>query len=185
MTGWSQIFMINPRFETGGWYCMIRVNRANLFRAVVLAAVLLISDTGLAQQKGMVEPSKTDKCPVCGMFVYKYPDWTAEIIFSDGSVEFFDGVKDLFKYYFNPAKYRPGQNKKDIAAIYVMDYYEMTMIDARKAFFVLGSNVFGPMGYELIPLATEEDARNVLKDHKGKRILRFEEITSAVISKLD
>ena len=50
-----------------------------------------------------------------------------------------------------------------------MEYYDMNMIDARKAFFVIGSDIYGPMGNELIPLATEEDARNLLKDHKGKR----------------
>ena len=42
-----------------------------------------------------------DKCPVCGMFVYKYPDWTAEIIFEEGAVFYFDGAKDFFKFYFN------------------------------------------------------------------------------------
>jgi len=100
-------------------------------------------------------------------------------------VDFFDGAKDLFKYYFNLKKYRPGKNKGDIAALYVKEYYDMEMIDARKAFFVTGSDVYGPMGHELIPLNTEEDARTFMKDHRGKRILRFEEITPKVIEKLD
>ena len=150
-----------------------------------LAAVLLTIDTGLAATKDPVQPSKKDKCPVCGMFVYKYPDWLAEIIFKDGSVDFFDGAKDLFKYYFNLRKYSPGKNKKDIATIYVMEYYDMKLIDARKAFFIVGSDVYGPMGHELIPFATEEDARAFMKDHKGKRVLRFEEITPKVVEKLD
>lgn len=164
---------------------MAWAGKANLIRAAVVGAFLMIAGTGLAEMKGPVEPSKEDKCPVCGMFVYKYPDWLAEIILKDESVEFFDGAKDLFKYYFDPKKYRPGKNKKNIAAIYVMEYYDMKMIDARNAFFVTGSDVYGPMGHELIALATEEDARNFLRDHKGKRILRFEEITPAVIEKLD
>ncbi|MBU1232324.1 MAG: nitrous oxide reductase accessory protein NosL [Proteobacteria bacterium] len=164
---------------------MIWIEKANLFLAVVLGAVLLITGTAFAESKGPVEPSRDDKCPVCGMFVYKYPDWTAEIIFKDDSVEFFDGAKDMFKYYLNLARSRSGRNIKDIAAIYVKDYYDVKMIEARKALFVSGSDVYGPMGHELIPLATEEDARNVVKDHKGKRILRFEEVTSMVIEKLD
>ena len=164
---------------------MIRITKANLIWITALAAVLLIFGTGLAQTKNPVQPSKKDKCPVCGMFVYKYPDWLAEIIFKDGSVDFFDGAKDLFKYYFNLAKYNPGKNRKDIAAIYVMEYYDMKLIDARKAFFIIGSDIYGPMGHELIPFATEEDARAFMKDHKGKRILRFEAVTPRVIGKLD
>jgi len=159
--------------------------KGNLIRMAALAAVLLITGTGLAETKDPVQPAKKDKCPVCGMFVYKYPDWLAEIIFKDGSVDFFDGAKDLFKYYFNINKYRPGKNKKNIAAVYVMEYYDMQLIEARQAFFVMGSDIYGPMGHELIAFATEADARAFMQDHKGKRILRFEAITPKVIDRLD
>ena len=164
---------------------MVRTAKANLIWIAALGAVLLICGTGLAQTKDPVQPSKKDKCPVCGMFVYKYPDWLAEIIFKDESVFFFDGAKDLFKYYFNINKYSPGKHKKNFAAIYVTEYYDMKLIDARKAFFIMGSDVYGPMGHELIPFATEQDAKAFMMDHKGKRILRFEAITPRVIDKLD
>ena len=45
-----------------------------------------------------VTPTASDKCPVCGMFVAKYPDFLAQIIFRDGTYAVFDGAKDLFKY---------------------------------------------------------------------------------------
>ena len=38
------------------------------------------------------------KCPVCGMFVNKYPKWTAVIETSDGTNYYFDGVKDMMKF---------------------------------------------------------------------------------------
>jgi copper chaperone NosL len=167
------------------WHRMVWIGKANLIRLAALGAVLLITAAGLAETIGPVKPSKEDKCPVCGMFVYKYPDWLAEIVFKDKSVDLFDGAKDSFKYYFSLNKYRPGKNKKDIAAIYVMEYYDMQLIDARKAFFVMGSDIYGPMGHELIPFAAEADARAFMKDHKGKRILRFQAITPKVIHKLD
>lgn len=151
----------------------------------MLTIIFLWVVTGNAKEIGPLKPSEKDKCPVCGMFVYKYPDWVAEIIFIDGSMAFFDGAKDLFRYYLDLKKYRPGKNKKDIAAVYVTEYYDMKMIDARKSFFVMGSDVYGPMGHELIPMAMEEDARTFMKDHKGKRILRFREITPKQIEKLD
>lgn len=158
---------------------------ANFIRGAALGAVLLAIATGLARASDPVKPTTKDKCPVCGMFVYKYPDWLAEIIFKDGTVVFFDGAKDMMKYYFNLKKYSPGKSIRDIAAIYVNEYYEMKLIDARKAFFVTGSDVYGPMGHELLPLNTKEDASAFMIDHRGKKVLRFEEITPAVILKLD
>jgi copper chaperone NosL len=131
------------------------------------------------------KPSKTDKCPVCGMFVYKYPDWTAEIIFEDGSVFFFDGAKDLFKFYFNLKTYHPRKTYTDISAVYVTEYYDLKLINAQDAVYVIGSDIYGPMGRELIPFASEADAGEFMKDHKGKRVLRFENIKPSVIDKLD
>jgi nitrous oxide reductase accessory protein NosL len=164
---------------------MTWITKVNRIWVAVLGTVLLMISTGLAETKGPVKPTREDKCPVCGMFVYKYPDWLAEIILKDESVDFFDGAKDLFRYYFGLRKYKLGKTKKDIAAIYVTEYYEIKLIDARKAFFVVGSDVYGPMGHELIPFAMEEDARTFMKDHKGKRILQFGEITPLMIEKLD
>ncbi len=67
---------------------------------LVLASVTLLA----AQPGGPVKPAPTDKCPVCGMFVAKYPDFVARIDFKDGSYAFFDGVKDMLKFYFQPEK---------------------------------------------------------------------------------
>jgi copper chaperone NosL len=144
---------------------------------------LLIAATSFAVDP--VKPPRNVKCPVCGMFVAKYPDWVGQIHFKDGGVEFFDGAKDLFKYYFDMKKYRSVRIQKDVAAIYVTEYYDVRAIDANKAFFVVGSDVYGPMGRELIPLATREDAEVFLKDHKGRLILRFEDITPKLIATLD
>jgi nitrous oxide reductase accessory protein NosL len=120
-------------------------------------------------------PGERDKCPVCGMFVKDYPRWWAEILYKDGTVVFFDGCKDLFKYYLKPERFG-GNSRKRIDAIYVKDYYNLNWIEARSAYFVVGSDVLGPMGRELVPLATYEDAKEFSSDHHGKSILRFPEI---------
>ena len=146
--------------------------------------LLLVTYT-FAADFNPLKPSKKDKCPVCGMFIFKYPDWVAQIIFTDGPVFFFDGAKDLFKFYFDLKKYSPEKSPKDIAAIYVTEYYEMKLIKAEDAFFVIGSDVYGPMGHELIPFSSKADAEGFKKDHKGNRILRFENIKPAIIKKLD
>ncbi|PKN32966.1 MAG: nitrous oxide reductase accessory protein NosL [Deltaproteobacteria bacterium HGW-Deltaproteobacteria-19] len=145
----------------------------------------LLRTPAAAGEAGVPGPSARDKCPVCGMFVSKYPDWTAVVLFRDGSRVYFDGAKDMFKYLFDMKRYDPRRDPGSIRSILVTDYYRITWTDARKAWYVLGSDVYGPMGRELIPLEKETDAREFLNDHKGKRILRFPGITREVVLGLD
>jgi copper chaperone NosL len=152
---------------------------------VVVAIMVLAASVSWAADPAPEKPSPTDKCPVCGMFVAKYPDFVARLVFKDGSQAFFDGVKDLMKYYFDLAKYNHAQKVADIAAVFVTDYYSLKLIDGYKASYVVGSDVFGPMGRELIPFAEEKAAREFLRDHKGKSLLTFPEITPALIGSLD
>jgi copper chaperone NosL len=138
-----------------------------------------------AGERGPVTPSAKDKCPVCGMFVKKYPDWTGQVIFKDGSYAVFDGAKDMFKYLLDLKKYNPVRKLSDIDSIYVTDYYELRLVDGHKADYVIGSDVLGPMGHELIPFAKADDAREFMKDHKGKAILKFNDVTPDRLKGLD
>ena len=156
----------------------------HIFR-MTLITVFLTCSLVLADGTQPLKPEKADKCPVCGMFVAKYPDFLAQVIFRDGAYAFFDGAKDMFKYYFNLKKYNPSKELSDIAVIYVTDYYSMNPTDGRKAFYVIGSNVFGPMGKELIPFEKEPEAKEFLVDHAGKKLIRFDGITPEIINGLD
>jgi len=166
--------------------------KRNAFRGPLVFIFVLLSLQALplttdacAGDKKPVKPGPKDKCPVCGMFVAKYPDFLAEILFKDGTYAIFDGTKDMFKYYFNLKKYNPGKNLEDIDSIYVTDYYGLTLIDGVKASYVAGSDIFGPMGKELIPFEKETDAKGFLKDHRGESILEFKEITLEKVRRLD
>ena len=132
---------------------------------------------------------KQDKCPVCGMFVYKHPKWAAFIYYEkDGKLAHlaFDGVKDLMKFYLDPAKWGyPADFRNHIKKIVVRDYYTLKPVWAKKAWFVVGSDVYGPMGNELIPFASRESAEAFLRDHHGKKIVRFDEIDEALVKGLD
>jgi copper chaperone NosL len=147
--------------------------------------ILLAASPLCAGDKNPSKPTPKDKCPVCGMFVYKYPDFLAQIVFKDGSVAFFDGCKDMFKYYTNLQKYRPKGSLADIDSIFVTDYYSLTPIDGTKAYYVLGSDVFGPMGKELIPFIKESEAKEFMKDHKGKSLLRSQDVNTSVLKTLE
>jgi nitrous oxide reductase accessory protein NosL len=155
------------------------------FNLVLLAWLFFAGQLGWAAETAPVKPTPADKCPVCGMFVAKYPDFVAAIVFNDGSYAVFDGAKDMFKYYFDMKKYDRARSPADIKFIQVTGYYNLNAIDGQKALYVLGSDVYGPMGTELIPFAEAAEAQEFMKDHKGKTILKFGEITKEMIEKMD
>ena len=61
-------------------------------------------------------PGVRDRCPVCGMFVAKFPAWVARGAFDDSTAVFFDGPKDMFKYLLDMPRWAPGHAAQDIVA---------------------------------------------------------------------
>ncbi len=104
-----------------------------IFLMTVLVC-LLIAGSALAAQKTSATPPAKAKCPVCGMFVAKYPDWACSITFRDSTSVYFDGPKDLFTFYLDPGKYGPARKQADIADIHVKDYYSLAVIDGTAGF---------------------------------------------------
>jgi nitrous oxide reductase accessory protein NosL len=125
---------------------------------------------------GHIHVTKDEKCPICGMFVYKYPRWATQIFYANKHYSF-DGVKDMMKYYF--------KHKNSISKILVTDYYTQKAIDATKAYYVMGSDVYGPMGAELIPFGSKESAETFMFDHRGKKIVFFKDIDAKTIIELE
>jgi nitrous oxide reductase accessory protein NosL len=151
---------------------------------ILCGLLLLILPAGsLAENK--IAPVAKDKCAVCGMFVAKYPDWSAMIEYKSGRRVWFDGVKDLLKGYVSPAKYGLPKDRSEIKAVWVKDYYSLSLADGRTALYVMGSDVLGPMGKELIPFAREKDATGFQKDHQGEKVLRFDQLNADILKKLD
>ncbi len=130
-------------------------------------------------------PGPRDTCPVCGMFVASYPYWIATVLWRDGKAVHFDGAKDFFKYLQDLKKYEPGRTVTEMQGMGVTDYYGTTRIDAAAAFYVIGSDVLGPMGHELVPHDSEAEAKEFMADHSGKRVLRFRDVTQAMLQGLD
>ncbi len=149
-----------------------------MFSRFLLVVLLLLGVSAYAK----VDVPKDAKCAVCGMKVAKYPNWVAVIEMNDGHKHYFDGVKDMMKFYLYPEKFK--FKKESAKDILVTDYYTLKQIDAKKAWYVLGSNVFGPMGDELIPFKTKKDAEAFLKEHNGKSIVQFDKVDAQVLSGL-
>jgi nitrous oxide reductase accessory protein NosL len=154
-------------------------------KKLILVSIFILALASIVFAVDTHKVGPKDKCPVCGMFVAKYPDFAAQIRFRDGSTVYFDGAKDMFKFYLNLSRYAPGKKPTDITAVFVTNYYDLTLVDGFPAFYVMGSNVYGPMGRELVPFARESEARDFLKDHMGKSIIRFRDVTPAVLRPLD
>lgn len=131
------------------------------------------------------EPGPRDKCPVCGMFVSRHPDWLAVLEFSDRAPLFFCSPKDAFKFQHFPERYLPQVNRRTITAWHLKDYYSLSFIDGTKAFYVTGSRVLGPMGKDLIPLADAAAAAEFMHDHAGEALWQFGDITPQLLQSLD
>ena len=150
------------------------------------ALILCVLSFLLPAQPLLAQPAKEvapqERCPVCGMFVAKYPNWLTQVRLSNGTVKFFDGVKDMMAFTLNPASFGvPGQAAKEL---WVKDYYTLAWLDGRSAWYVLGSDVYGPMGHEFIPFGSAAAAENFRKDHKGTKVIRFDEITEPLVQSM-
>jgi len=142
-------------------------------------------DFGMLPDGSKVDLSAT--CPVCGMIVggdlgatvrYSYRDGrpvgfagVAAAVFKDGHVVGFEGARCLFIYGATPKKF--GIEVENIARRFVTDFDSGKMMDVSKAFLVLGSSVKGPMGYELIPFSTVEQAEKFKSEFAGKRVVQL------------
>jgi nitrous oxide reductase accessory protein NosL len=146
---------------------------------------LLLSMSVVAEPIDLPSPGPKETCPVCGMFVARYPDWIATVRYRDGHAHHFDGAKDLYKYLLDLPRWAPDHQLDQIEAIGVTEYYSVQRIDARQAYYVIGSDVLGPMGHELIPLETQADAEEFLQDHGGTRILRHKDVSLSLLQGLD
>jgi copper chaperone NosL len=154
------------------------------FVPVVFLCMTLAVPSVFAAGREPQKPKATDKCPVCGMFVAKYPNFAAQLKFRDGSLLHFDGNRDLFTCYLDLARCAPGKKAADVAGVFVTGYYDLRRIDGKAAYYVVGSDVMGVMGPELIPFPKESEAREFLNDHRGRAILRFNDVTRQTLGTL-
>ena len=160
------------------------MNKTGFLLLTLLLPLLVFIPPAFANGETVDTVSAQTRCPVCGMFVAKYPNWLAEIQYDEPSqTRFFDGPKDMMVFYFTPEQYG-GPSQDTVKAVFVKDYYSLNRIPAKDAFYVIGSDIFGPMGHELIPFASKDAAESFLKDHHGREILTFDSITPELVESL-
>lgn len=125
------------------------------------------------------------RCPVCGMYPARAPDWAAQVIFANGDAHFFDSPLSLFLYLGNVARYSPGRSASDIVARYVTDGAGSGWIDAATAHYVHGSSARGPMRAGNLPAFASAAAAERFAAERGGRVLAFAGVDAALLASLD
>ena len=150
---------------------------------LVLGAVLLLAGCEEEQQASMPAPYALTAEAMghyCGMDVLEHAGPKGQVIL-DLIPEpiWFSSARDTIAFTMLP------EEPKDIAAIYVSDMGKApsweepgaeNFIDARTAFYVIGSTLRGGMGVqEAVPFASEDDA-GAFAGKNGGRVVRFGDI---------
>lgn len=122
-------------------------------------------------------------CGKCGMFPANYPRWQSQIIFKDGKMTPFDGCKCMFNFLFGMNEFDKTHSNDDVSVIWVKDFNSGSWINAADAYFVVGSNMMGPMGKELIPFADQVSAMKFHQE-QGGNMMMYSQITPEVLKTL-
>jgi len=127
--------------------------------------------------------TKKTECVVRHIKVYKNPKWVSKIELQNGKKLFFSTPKSMFEFYFRPGKWFDigVKDESDFKDIIITDYSSLKLIDAKKAFYVYGSNVTSPAGDDLVAFETKQAAQSFAKIHNGKRVMSFSKVSDALI----
>ncbi|CAN5637460.1 hypothetical protein BH09MYX1_BH09MYX1_51840 [soil metagenome] len=101
--------------------------------------------------------SEGKRCAHCGMKIDETSAFHAELE-ENGARESFDTPRCALSEW----KARGGKG-----TVIVQDYYERVSQDGTKLRFVIGSDIIGPMGPEIVPVDAAR-APKLVKDHGGK-----------------
>lgn len=118
-------------------------------------------------------------CGNCGMPANEFPQFHAKIISKEQKTVWFCSTRCMFI-----GALKPNSPYTDASQRQVMDYYENKFIDAESALYVMGSDVPGPMGADLIPHKDQQAAEEFMKEHQGKKILKANEVNKETIKEL-
>lgn len=158
-----------------------------MLKKILLLAFLLLSFSFSDEKDYEMKFDKKTTCEIRKIKVYKNPIWVSKIDFSNGKNVYFCSTKSMFEFYFNPKKWKTfKQNKiEDLKNIIVTDFKTFKPINAKKAYFVYGSNQISPAGDDLVSFKSLNDAKIFMKKYNGKRVLKFNEIKNSLINLLN
>lgn len=155
----------------------MQAGRRKFARLACLSALLLAACSQPAQTIGAKEPDADTACALDGMILKDYPGPKAQIQYAEGKPDFFCDLMELFTVVLMP------EQKRSMSAMYVQDMGQTDWahpvghwIDAKQAYYVVGSKKVGSMGATFGSFGKEQDAHAFMQQ-EGGRILSFDQIT--------
>lgn len=124
------------------------------------------------------------RCPVCGIYPARSPEWAAQAIFANGDAHFFDSPLSLFQYLANVGQYSAGRTAHDLVARYVTDAETGGWTAAETAMYVDGSSARGPMRAGNLPAFASAEAARRFTERRGGRVVGFESVDAALLERL-
>ncbi len=124
------------------------------------------------------------RCPVCGMFPARAPEWAAQAVFANGDTQFFDSPLTLFLFLQDVGRYAAGRDASEVAVSYVSDSVSGQWMPAAQAFYVHGSNALGPMRMGNLPAFASDAAAQRFASTRGGTVLRVAQITPDLLQGL-
>lgn len=130
-----------------------------------------------------VEITAETACVLDGMLLADFPGPKAQIHYAGvAAPDYFCDTTEMFSIYLKP------EQARRVAALYVQDMGKADWdkpqghwIDAKTAWYVLGSDRHGSMGPTIGAFAQEADALAFAKAHGGK-VLPFDQVTPDMVA---
>jgi copper chaperone NosL len=166
------------------------------YKSLIFITVLTITVTSLMSCSDKTEQQKmlhkavaiesADECHLCGMLITRFDGPKGELFRKETGEKVlkFCSTLDLFSYYLDP------ENKRNVAQIFVHDMSKMPwgsnsiddkyFIDAKSAWYVVGSEKKGAMGKTLASFSLQIDAQAFAKEFGGK-VITFADINNDVL----
>ncbi len=158
-----------------------------IFSVMFLSACFTSEETQESSHTPVVLES-TDECHLCGMLITHFPGPKGELFRKEVSAEEskkarkFCSTRDMFSYYLDP------EHKRNVTTVLVHDMSKSPwntpnddyFINAKNAWFVVGSEKRGAMGKTLASFSMKPDAEAFAQEHGGV-VIAFEQITLSTL----
>lgn len=151
--------------------------RRSILLLAIASSLTLAACNSENKTGGPLEIADHTTCSLDGMTLADYPGPKAQIHYVQGDPDFFCDTVEMFSIYLRP------EQQKAISAVFVQDMGKADWktpkghwIDARKAFYVVGSKLEGSMGPTIASFAEESAARHFAEQYGGK-VLPFAQVT--------
>ena len=153
------------------------VRRSTMAILIASLAAALAACNAQDKAAGPLEFTSETACSLDGMVLADYPGPKAQILYTQGDPDFFCDTVEMFSIYLRP------EQKRGIAAVFVQDMGKADWaspkghwIDAKTAFYVVGSRREGSMGPTIASFGAENDAQRFAAEFGGK-VMPFSAVT--------